>query len=685
MKTNAHHQHYRSTLQAVFSIIVPGTTSLTAAQQASFSAGITSFLQGPSFNSSVTISGVTAFNGTSAIVNGFVTTLWSATPTVTQLSFASSLRDSMIATLTTNTSTLTGFPSSTANCACNGISVVTAVSTDTLVYSTNVTTPGPMQCGARLSFSPAALVTNQVGIDDGTVAAANRGKYCSTPAVSGGVVGVPGTSSCIQYGVIASNSGSSQATATVSGAQLLAGRVTALTTVTTGAGYTSAPTVTISAPTQIPAQVTVTVTSAGAATAAVTPTDNGPYVGTTLTASALGNGPCVSALCSGTDILTINLGSTTVTGRRCTSSDFNTLSLITVSTTTGAASLSGAGTLTNWVCTPSQVPLVTLNTNTLQAGNTATAIATISSGGVSTITVINQGSGYVVGTVNLPTVTIAAPSSNNIGKLCSLNPITLDSTIAVNSAISTGVTTSGQCQPIGLDTIASVPCSIPAAPGGTYSPINAGTCNVISSFIAQPAASTTYKCGVVAQSFTTSVVSPVKPPAPAPAPLPTTPTPGPAPTTPPTTATYRGRFQIGSVACKGKFLAASAGCGDRLVYLRTVSQSKGSRTFWAIDGTAGVATGVASVVRVGKCNGNTNLASAQSTPTPVIGGGSWRVKLTPVDAAKPLVVTIEATDKTYKAKFLQVGDQCDDQKGFSWAAKSSSTGQQWELLAVSSN
>ena len=91
-----------------------------------------------------------------------------------------------------------------------------------------------------------------------------------------------------------------------------------------------------------------------------------------------------------------------------------------------------------------------------------------------------------------------------------------------------------------------------------------------------------------------------------------------------------------------------------------------------------------SVVRVGKCNGNTNLASAQSTPTPVIGGGSWKVILTPVDAATPNVVTIAATDKTYKGKYLQVGDKCDDQKGFSWAAKSSSTGQQWTVVSVSS-
>lgn len=160
---------------------------------------------------------------------------------------------------------------------------------------------------------------------------------------------------------------------------------------------------------------------------------------------------------------------------------------------------------------------------------------------------------------------------------------------------------------------------------------------------------------VVGRSLTTNGIAP------------STVSPAPAPTTSPT-ATYRGRFQIESVACKGKFLAASAGCGDRSVLLRTVSQSKGNRTLWAIDGTAGVPTGVSSVVR-GKCNGNTNLASAQGNPTLVIGDGSWKVRITPVDAAKPLVVTIEATDNTYNGKYLQVGDKCDDQRGLSWAAK----------------
>ena len=674
----------------MFSIVIPGSTTFPAPAQAGFCAAITSVFQGPGFNSTCTISGVTSFNGTAAIVNGFAASQWSATPTVTQLSVASSLRDSVVSALISNTtSVLPGFTGATANCACNGVSAVTAFSTATTAYSTNVTLPGPMQCGAKLTFASAAAVTNQVGVDDGSTNALNKGKYCSTPAVAGGVVGVPGAGSCIQYGVIAGAVGSVQAiagTVTVTG-----GQVTAIATsggFGNGAGYTSAPAVTISAPSQVPAQLTVTVSSIGGASFSVSPAVNGPYAAVP-TVTGFSGGPCVSAGCSGAviQIVGVNLN-TLITGPQCTAADVNVLNagttpILSVSTSTTGA-LGKATAPSTWVCTPGIPPVFTLSTNTLQPAVTATAIATLATdGSVNGITITNPGSGYL--STPLPTVTIAPPGTDNTGKLCSLNPISgLDPAMSsVGFPVPTGVSTTGQCQPIGRDTVANVPCSIPAAPKGIYSPINVGTCNVASSFIVQPGSTTTSTCGVLAQSFITSVAaSPAKPPTPAPGPGPT-PTSAPTPTPSPT-PTFRGRFQIGSVACKGKFLAASGSCGDKLVYLRTTSQSKGSRTFWAIDGTAGVATGVTSVVRVGKCNGNTNLASAQSTPTPVIGGGSWKVILTPVDPATPNVVTIAATDKTYKGKYLQVGDKCDDQKGFSWAAKSSSTGQQWTVVSVSS-
>lgn len=190
----------------MFSIVIPGSASLSPPAQALFAVQIASAFQGPGFTSNV--AGVTAFNGTSAIVNGYAYAVWTVTPTVTELAIASSLRDSFVSKLSINTTiVLNSFAGAYANAACNGMSTVTTLSNEPLVYSTNVTVPGPLQCGAKLIYPALSDITNQIGIDNGLIIASNRGKYCSTPAVTGGAVGIPGSGSCIQYGVLAAGTG----------------------------------------------------------------------------------------------------------------------------------------------------------------------------------------------------------------------------------------------------------------------------------------------------------------------------------------------------------------------------------------------------------------------------------------------------------------------------------------------
>ena len=57
-----------------------------------------------------------------------------------------------------------------------------------------------MSCFARLNYNSASAtaILNQVGVDDGSSNSSNLGKYCSNPALVGGVVGTPGAGENIE-------------------------------------------------------------------------------------------------------------------------------------------------------------------------------------------------------------------------------------------------------------------------------------------------------------------------------------------------------------------------------------------------------------------------------------------------------------------------------------------------------
>jgi hypothetical protein len=282
-------------------MIVPGysTASFGAAQQTALCGSITNNWNTTTRAVSCTVGSVSAFNGTGVLVSGYAYFTYSAFPTVIELQAAAALRDARVVLLTTNSSSVLGaaFPGAIPNCACDGVGVVTALSTASFVYNVNITgVPGPMQCGARLAYYNPSAQINQVGVDDGSVAFSSFGKYCSTPPVTGGVVGVPGAGSCRQYGVVASADGTTQATAT---AVVAAGIVTGTTGLAGGSGYTSVPTVTVSAPNPLAAQVTYNL--------------NGAFQPTSFTLSSASNGPYIAAPAvaslSNTCVDTGNLGS----------------------------------------------------------------------------------------------------------------------------------------------------------------------------------------------------------------------------------------------------------------------------------------------------------------------------------------------------------------------------------------
>jgi hypothetical protein len=273
-------------MQLGFSLIIYNftTSSFNANQQQTLCAAITNGWNNSATNrgASCTVGSVSSFNGTnSVLVSGYAFFNWSSVPSVTEVQTATALRDGRVTALTTNVTSVLGttFPTAIPNCACDGVGVVTALSTAPFVYNVNITgVPGPMQCGARLAYDNPSAQINQVGVDDGSVTFSNFGKYCSTPPVTGGVVGVPGAGSCRQYGVVASADGTTQATAT---ATILSGIVTGTTGLAGGSGYTSVPTVTVSAPSPIAAQVTYNL--------------NGAFQPTSFTLSSASNGPYTAA------------------------------------------------------------------------------------------------------------------------------------------------------------------------------------------------------------------------------------------------------------------------------------------------------------------------------------------------------------------------------------------------------
>ena len=192
---------------------------------------------------------------------------------------------------------------------------------------------------------------------------------------------------------------------------VISGAITSIGVQDGGSGYTSAPPVTISAPNQIPAQVSLTVSASGAVAATISPINNGPYAAIPNVAAVSG-GPCVSRDCTGA-VITI-VGGLSLTGPLCTAADLNNFNvgafpLYTFSSSTG--SISASNRPIPWTCTPGSPPIITLATNTLQPLVTAVAMtflsfSNISGGVVNSIIVYNPGSGYAAGASNTPTVTV---------------------------------------------------------------------------------------------------------------------------------------------------------------------------------------------------------------------------------------------------------------------------------------
>lgn len=729
----------------VFSILVPLYTTVTfdAGRQASLCSALTAGWVAANGATSCTVGSVTSFNGTGVLVSGYAYFTWSVTPSVINLNAATTLRDNRVTALNTDFASVIGsaFPGATPNCACNGLDLVTQSSTTAYSYSVNILgVPGPMQCGARLTYdsSIATSIINQVGVDDGTIIPANLGKFCSNPAVSNGVLGIPGVGSCRQYGVIATAAGATQAVvnnAAGNGVTITSGALTSVTFVggNPGAGYSTAPTVTVSAANPLGATVTYTLTAgaqpsglATATTTSFTPAVNGPYSGVPL--GTLSGGVCVdvgsgggaSAVCTGAPTPITDAAGVSRTGRRCISDDFN------AAATCGAPGSLGAcifitGTVITKVLFPGSattyctaVPVLDLATNNLQLPVTAQVSAIVGANGIISSLLVNSGgSGYRTN----PTVTITAPTSDQLGKLCSINPITsLSNTIAYGASISAGVTTTGQCRPMGRNTFTNRVCSIPAVFGGEYNPLDIFTCNVVSNFIPQPGSTVTNAtCGILAQSFTATVpTSPSPSPSPTPSPTPTpTPTPSPTPTPTPTSTpnptpsptstpssrkcTYDGNYRLESYGCSGQYITfdigSAAECQNTTVLLRTGRQAPGLENQWKLKASYvfGKNPTEAPILALGRivsrsCKkyGATNLAPMNERPWLRLGGNAFKLKIRPVDEYKTCnLVTIQAMNGNFAGSYLGYKAPCSNQANWLWGTKTKSSSMQWVLKRVS--
>ena len=737
-----------------FSLIIPGFTTATfgTAQQNALCSAITNNWSTATSATTCIVGNVSTFNGTSALLTGYAYFTYNTIPTITELQTAAALRDARVVALTTNTTSVLGsvFPTALPNCACNGLSVVSKPSTAPFNYVTNITGAiGPMQCDARLTYdtsNPNNLI-NQVGIDDGSTTISNVSKYCSTPAVKGGVVGVPGTGSCRQYGIQGAGTGvtATAITNVLSGSAVqvngqCSGPNRKLLTIggcfTPGSGYTSNPTVTVSAPTPTGVQVKFPWSGGGAVAgtlAGVVQNTNGPYAtATAYPVGILGGGTCVDAgkgatytyqdhLCTGPIVTIQDPNGIPRSGYTCTSADFNsgracgpfpgTNCMVISGINNGVSAIKfpglekGGSTSANRGVFCAATPTITFdNSQALQAPSYAQFNAVIDTSGpntgkVTSVTMVSPGSGYLTA----PTLTISPPTAGT-PKLCGPNPIPSLSTSIANP-IASSISADGPCFPLGRDTASNMVCSIPAAPGGTYEPLNVGTCNVVSSFIPQPGSAVSSTCGIVPQAFNVSVAAapvpapaPVPTPAPKPAPAPVPglapgsgPTPGPTPDS--TTCSYIGNYTIEAVACPGKFIAynndpaKNDACNNGTVMLRTETQSQGPRRFWLLNANATdkqppAASSQIASGRTGKCNNDkyTNLAAANSPPSPRLAGAGWKNKIIPVDATQGCnTVWIQAAgDGTNGGKYLSYGS-CSSQTAFSWAEVSSSTAIQWKL------
>ena len=676
----------------LWSVVIPGYTqaSFGASQQKQLCEDLIDKPVQPTAIEQCQISSIATYNGTSVEVSGYTFWGWTQVPNAFQLNVANALRDYAVTSLTNNASAIfaTNFPGTFPNCACDGVNEVTQSGSLPFVYKNVTSVPasvaGPAQCGARLSYDSTVTsnVLNQVGVDS---SGANFGKFCAPGGITGGVVGTPGAGTCVQYGVIASATGTTQATATATkttGNGQFAGVTSG--NLNGGSGYTSAPTVTIGAPT--PTAVvspTMTVTSTGLLNSVSFSSTNGPYVTAPSVSFSTASAVCLSDATQGSNKVTCSgattsfqVSSTTYSGPRCTSDDLgaslssnNQIDGFTI----GGKSIGATGA-DNVFCASN--PTVTVSTSTLQPAVTAQAIATISSGVVQAIVVTNSGSGYLYD--SQPTVTISSPVSNDIGKLCSPSPITgLPSDISVSTAQSISAT--GSCQPLGIDTRTRQPCSVPSVVGGrtVWNKLGVQTCNTVSSFKAQPNSQTTSTCLVLAQTFEASVLPP-PPPSPAPSPAPK-PAPSPAPTPSPSAPTpspssplvcaYRGIYEIIPLyaPCNRYRIASGtdADCDYNLVTLRTAGQvgaGKIARLHWefatiAEDGLS-VPTNVLARARRGCTN---RFLAAPSDPTTLkTGGSSWKWQFVPHPSSTSCEeVNVISQNRLSTTAFLQVPNTCD--------------------------
>jgi hypothetical protein len=345
-----------------FSLIIPGWSFLNfgPTQKTTLCNYITSSWQalGQGGIPYCIVDNVVPWNGTSVLVSGDAYFTWpSGTPNVVQMNAAGAARDATATALTNNANAVVGtvFPGAVADCACLGLDQVSASSTQPFVYSNVITgVPGPMMCGARLTYNSfdQNAVYYQVGVDDGSTSGnVNLGKYCSNPAVNGGVLGSPGQGSCRQYGVTTTGSNGNECLVNPGsislGSGATRGSIVSVVPTYPGSGYTTTPQVTASAPDPYPAQAVFSLNANSQPTGldtAITTTiltpSNGPYIGDYITAASLSEN-CVdagavppaafdpsSAVCSGptkTIQVFVNGASQVVTGNTCTVSDFNTV------------------------------------------------------------------------------------------------------------------------------------------------------------------------------------------------------------------------------------------------------------------------------------------------------------------------------------------------------------------------
>lgn len=634
-------------MQISFSFVVPGYTALTFGtdQRNAICGGILPAEPGlgdPKVECS--IGDVSTFNGSSVLVNGYALYGWNAVPSAVNLNAVTAARDQRVQQLTTNTGGQFSLAGVTPNCACNGMGTVTASSTSQdSFYNTLSGIPGPVQCGAKLVYNTAnpTGVINVVGVDDGSSSAANFGRYCSTPAVSGGVAGVPGAGSCRQYGVLASAVGGTEATCTnppppVAGAISSANvcGVGGSSPTNGGSGYSVAPTVIVSAPNPISATVTTTMNGATPTFVVINRVSNGPYSG--VPSASLGGGTCASAACSGPVISFVSAIGVLTQGKRCLDSD---VSVGMIGTNVDTVSLPGAVT-----CAFS--PSVTVSPSFIQPPVTAQIVATIANGVVTNLIVTNAGSGYR----SAPSITMTVPGgSPNIGKLCGPSPIQgLPSGYNVPSIVSLN----GECQPLGLDTYKLRVCSVPSVANGAWQELGIGTCDAVSYFRADPTSLNTRSCAVLPQMFTTDVnipaspppppsppppdASPPPPPSPKPEPIPDPSPPPPPPR--PLVCRYNGDYTIRSTYYKcSKYYLASATdkkCSQDDVDLKTFRQvsSSPSRRVWelsttAVDGESDP-TNIEATAR-SECRDRNLAAPSNPSKGLRVGGRAWKWQVVP--------------------------------------------------------